>query len=354
MSRADNGPASDEYALVPATSVGHKALGAFVARIWPEEAPERRIRTWWWKRAGPSFAVAAVHQQSGAMAGLCGGRHCEWIIANKSFPAVAICDWYVSAEHAGKGIGKRLVEHFTAPERFLYAFSISDAAIVNFKKLGWTGPHYSLLMLLPVPPIIARYAFGAPKEGLELQDHELVNGAALGALGLDLEHVETLRTKDATAHMRRGTDDWSWRLSVCGERRYRVCVARRAGEPVGYVVVRRITEGRSRQLQKLRAAIISDLVAAKDDPAVLHALASRAVAIAANLKAMTLVTATTARAHQDALAKAGFLTPASPLLGRQLRDRAPQFMWLPRGAGSTLTAGAMALTFADVAVDLDL
>jgi GNAT superfamily N-acetyltransferase len=355
MSHPNETRSADDYELVPATSVAHDRLAAFVAMIWPEQAVEERIRAFWWKRAGPTFAVAAVHRPSGAMAGLCGGRHCEWTIAERPLPAVAICDWYVSPQHAGKGIGKRLVQHFDAPERFLYAFSISDAAIANFQKLGWAGPYRSSVGLLLIPPLIARHlAFLSAPNGLALQDYALAGGQPLGALGAALDHIETLRSRDAPPHMRRDAADWSWRLSVCGERRYRFCVASRDGQPVGYVVVRQMTPGRSRRLDRLGAAIITDLVAANDDPAILRTLAARAVAIAAELHALVVVTATTTPAHQRALARMGFVSPALPLAGRFLLERSPQFMWLPRGAASALRADAMALSFADVAIDLDL
>ena len=141
---------------------------------------------------------------------------------------------------------------------------------------------------------------------------------------------------------------------MCGERRYHICVARRDGNPVGYVAVRRMTPGRSRGLDRLRAAINTDLAAVDDDAALLGALAGEAVALAANLGARAMLTATTAPAHRAALAGIGFISPATPLVGRVLAPRAPQFMWLPRGAGQGLVAGDLSLSFADVAIDLDL
>lgn len=355
MSHPSQKSAGDDYVLVPATTVADEQLAVFAATIWPRQAPDDRIRSFWWRRAGPNFAVAAVHRPSGEMAGLCGGRHCEWSIDGKAIPAVAICDWYVAPRHAGKGIGKRLVQHFDAPDRFLYAFSISDAAIANFKKLGWAGPYRSSLGLLLIPPQISRHlALFSPPDGLTLQDYDLAGGQPLGALGADLDLIDALRSRDASAHMRRGAAEWSWRLSVCGERRYRFCVVRRGGQPIGYVVVRRMMAGRSRRLDRLRAAIITDIVAVGDDPTVLRTLASRAVAIAAELRALVVVTATTAHAERGALARMGFVSPALPLLGRFLLDRSPQFMWLPRAAASALGAGDLSLTFADVAIDLDL
>jgi GNAT superfamily N-acetyltransferase len=289
------------------------------------------------------------------MAGLCGGRPCEWSIAGQTLPAVAICDWYVSPAHAGKGIGKRLVQHFDAPDRFLYAFSISDAAIANFKKLGWQGPCASSIMLLPLPRFAHMALRFAKSDGnLELVDRDVAGGGQLDGLGSALDDIEAARGPTAPAHMRRGAKDWSWRLSICGERRYRFCLARRAGRPVGYVVVRRMMQGRSSRLDMLRPVMVTDLVAVNDDPEVLRTLALKAVEIATELRAAIVVTATTTALHRTSLTRVGFFSPALPLIGRLLARRSPQFMWMPRGPAAALSAIAMTLTFADVAIDLDL
>jgi len=342
------------YALVPATSVDPAALLAFAAAIWPELDPQARVRAFWWRRAGPEQAVAAVARDGGAMAGLCGGRHCVFRIGGRSVPAVAICDWYVVPAHVGRGLGKHLVHSFATPQRFLYAFSISDAAIANFQKIGWVGPYRSSLQLLLIPPALARHlARLRPRAELRFEFVERAGGQPLGDLGDALDRIEAARG-DAGARMRRDAAEWAWRLSVCGERRYLFAVAFRDGAPAGYVAVRRMTAGRSRTLDRLRAAIITDLAAVAGDAAVLDALACQAVALAADLGAGAILTATTAAAHRRALARIGFWSPATPLVGRLLTPRAPQFMWLPQGPGEGLTSDDLDLSFADVAIDLDL
>jgi GNAT superfamily N-acetyltransferase len=344
-----------DYDLVPAKSVAERRLVDFAAAVWPDRSPHEHFLAGWWTRANPADAVAALHRSTGEMAGICGGRPCEWTIAGQFVPAVAICDWYVAPAHAGKGLGKRLVQNFQLPGRFLYAFSISEAAIANFKKLGWEGPFRSALMIVPVPRLVAiPWSLTAGRSGLELRDHEMGEGEPLGALAPDLDQIEASRGGHEPAHMRRGAQDWSWRLSLCGNRRYRFCVARQAGRPVGYVVTRAMAPGSSRQLGGLRASLVTDLVAVDDDPKVLGALARRSVAIAGELRAAIAVVATTATAHRAALARAGFLSPSFPVLGPMLARRAPQFMWLPGGQFVSLSAENVAMTFADAAVDLDL
>lgn len=346
---------SSDYALVPANSIDEGRLIDFAKTVWPDQGPHYRMLSSWWRRAEPHCAVAAVHQPTGAMAGLCGGRPCEWSIADRSLSAIAICDWYVAPDHAGKGLGKRLVQHFDTPERFLYAFSISGAAIANFKKLGWKGPYTSSIMVLPLPRLVGiLLSLRAVSKDVEIYEQDIAAGKPLGELAAVLDYIEASRGHNAPAHMQRGAKDWSWRLSVCGEHRYRFCIARRKGVPVGYTVVRPIMPGRSRRLGKLKAAIIADLVAVGDDPSVLRTLARRAIKVTAELGAVIVLTATTTLAHRNALAAMGFISPGFPLIGRLLERRSPQFMWLPRDLASPLTADNMALTFADVAIDLDL
>ena len=343
-----------DYAFVPARSVGDDDLVKFAAAAWPERPPYERVLASWWRRADPSCAVAAVHAPSGAMAALCAARPSEWVIGGSPVTGRAICEWYVTPDHAGKGIGKRLVQHFARPERFLYAFAMSEAAAVNFSKLGWNGPYASTLLALPFPRLARLPMSLLPRSSaLTLEDHVIDPHSGIGALAADFDRIEQTRAT-AFARMRRGADEWAWRLTVCGERQYHICLARRDGVQIGYVVVRRMTPGASRILGRREGAIITDLVAAADQPAVLRVLARRAVAIAGQWGVVVLLMATTLPAHRRALAASGFLSSSWPVLSRVLGRAAPIFMWAPTGPGAPLTADYLALTFADSDVDLNL
>jgi len=342
-----------DYAFVPAKSVGDDDLVAFAAAAWPERPPYERVLASWWRRADPSCAVAAVHEASGAMAALCAARPAAWIIGGKAATGRAICEWYVAPAHAGKGIGKRLVQHYARPDRYLYAFAMSEAAAVNFTKLGWKGPYSSALLALPLPRLAAIPLSLIGPGGVAFEFHVVEADQGVGALAADFDRIEASR--DSTlARMRRGGDEWSWRFAVCGARQYHVCLARRAGAPIGYVVVRRMMPGASRMLGRHEGALITDLVAIDDDPKALRALARQAVAIAARLRVVVLLMATTLPAHRRALLAAGFLSPRLPLVGRLLGRAAPIFMWSPVGPGAPLTENDVALTFADSDVDLNL
>jgi Acetyltransferase (GNAT) family len=371
------------YDFVPANSIDQAHLIAFSAAVWPDR-PADQLVSRWWRRAEPSCATAAVHQATGAMAGFCSARPSDWVINGRTVSTVAICDWYVHPAHAGNGLGKFLLRRFETVDKFVFAFSLSDAAVANFKKLGWAGPHRACLMLLPLPTITKfRAALFAGRTAVELQNWVIESAElsavpgkrglvqhqdrvsldnqcglplgpahALGALGPQLDRIEGHRLSDATAHMRRGEAEWQWRLSVCGARSYHFCLAHRAGEPVGYVALRRLMPGSSRQLGPIPGAIITDLVAVDDQPAVLQALATRAATVASKLGALVVLAVTSRPNQRKALVSAGFLSPDVPLLGRALTRRSPQYMWVPKGAGRHISARTIALNFADSDVDL--
>jgi GNAT superfamily N-acetyltransferase len=341
------------YAFVAADSIDDDNLLAFAAATWPEHADAEKILANWWRRPQPKCAVAAVHAATGAMVGVCAGLPSTWIIAGQSHAAIAISVWYVAPQHAGKGLGKRLVQQYEAPGVFMHTFSISDAAVANFSKLGWVGPYGSSLMMLPLPRLAALPFALLGRRGLDLQDNAVDSATLPAALAADLDRIEAGRLH-APAHMRRRAEDWSLHLSIAGARGYRFCVAHRRGEPVGYVVVRRLTPGSSNQLGKLAAAMITDLVAVNDDPTVLRALAARAVKVAGELGGAIVLTATTALAHRKALSGLGFVSPATPGLGRFLERRAPRFMWVPSGIAAAFKPESLAMTFADSDLDFSL
>jgi hypothetical protein len=343
------------YVVVPATSIAEDTLIAFAASLGPRAPSSDQILSSWWRRAEPHCAVAMVHEETRAMVGLCGGRPCEWSIGGQQVSTVAICDWFVAPGHAGKLIGKRILQHFYRPDRMLYGFSVSDVAVAYVQRLGWVGPYSSCLMVAPLPRVSSTaLSFLRCPRNLEFSDHVVSGGEPLGPLAADLDRIESSRAPSSPDHMRRGSEEWSWRLSICGDRSYHFCIARRAGEPAGYVVVRRMEGGRVPQLGKHAAALITDLAAVDDDPKLLRALAGRALAIAGKLRAVAALTITTIPAHRRALAVTGFVSPAFPLIGRALSRRSPVFVWLPKGPASQLKADGVSLTFADAAVDFDL
>jgi hypothetical protein len=340
-----------DYMLVPAASVDAKRLLAFDAVVRPQRQPRDRILASWWRRAAPECAIAAIHTPTGSMVGICGGRPSTWIVASRCIPATGICEWFVHPAHFGKGIGKRMVQQFGAPGRFLYTFVISEAAIANFKRLGWVGPYVAPMLARPLPSLRASFRSNTD---FNLQSFLVTARDMPAAVAGILDRIEATRITSACARMRRDGQELSWRLSLSDERQYRFTVANRASEPVGYVAVRRATRGTNRLMDRLHAVLVTDLVAVDDDAAVLRLLARSAAASAGQLGAAVALATTTVPAHQEALTAAGFLSAHMPLLGSMLAAHSPRFMWLADGPAAELTPDRIALTFADSDADFNL
>ncbi len=343
-----------DYELIPARAVDDIRLLAFAQSVLHGDNPERLMDAWW-RRAECSCATAAMHRPSGDIAGLCVARPSQWAIGQERHSAVAICGWYVSPAHTGQRIGQHLVNQFQTSRQLVYAFSISDDAIRAFERLGWVGPYRSSLMVLPVPRL-ARIAHRLLRrnDNLTLDEYDVETPSLPESLGEALERVDNYMARSTYAHMRRGRDEWEWRMGVCGPRRYWFCVASQDGVTVGYIAARRVTPGSSRILGKREATIITDLVAPHNNPALSRALVARAVSFAGGNGAVVALAATTVPNYRTAYASLGFLSPDFPILGRRLARSAPQFMWLPRAPGADLTAVTMSLSLSDSDVDLNL
>jgi Acetyltransferase (GNAT) family len=347
---ADSGlsiPPFGDYIFVPGRclSEGDLLRFAVTARTGADERLLRR----WWRRADPACAVAAIHAPTASLAGLCCGRPGQWQIAGQAVPSLAICDWYVGPAHAGRGLGKRMVEAFAASDRLLYAYAISEAAAVNFKKLGWLGPHAASLLVLPLPGVqLARPAAAEPP-GVILQEHTAASEPELRPLCAFLESVDAADAR--AARMLRDGQEWSWRLAVGAPRSYRFAVLQRHSTPVGYVALRRVSR---RLFGVLPTAAITDFIAVDDEEMVLHRLAVAARKIATDLRVWLLIAATSRMPHRRALRRAGFLSTRVPLLGRLPGPRDPAFMWAPHGPGSQLTAPAVSLSLSESDLDLNL
>jgi hypothetical protein len=256
--------------------------------------------------------------------------------------------WFVAPDHAGRGLGKRLVGHFDAPGRLLHAFSISEAAAVNFQRLGWTAPVASSLLLLPVPRLAAWRRRGT----VECREEIVHDGELPAALADVLDRVEEERPP--STRMRRGAAEWTWRLRIMPESTYRFGVAYAGARPVGYVAVRQMRRGSTRLPRHLNAAMVSDLVVPGGDPEVLRALGLRAAAFAVALDARVLLAVTTSGSQRCALRSLGFLGPSVPVAGRLLQRAAPQFTWAQTAVTAGLSPADVDLTFADADLDFNL
>src|SRR5947209_2802819 len=82
----------------------------------------------------------------------------------------------------------------------------------------WNGPYTSTLLALPFPRLARLPMSLLPRSSaLKLEDHVIDPHSGVGALAADFDRIEQTRAT-AFARMRRGANEWAWRLTVCGER----------------------------------------------------------------------------------------------------------------------------------------
>ena len=349
---ADPDGDADGYEFVPAKYVPVDRLNEFARAVLPD-ATGNRCGDEWWRATGDECCVAAVHGRSGAVAALCAGRPSRWFINGSEIEAVAICGWYVAPGHGGRSLGRRTLASLRTEGRFVYAFSISELAISAFRKVGWTGPVQTTLSIQALPGIFRHcYRQGTRSADLTSTRYGIEAGIVPEGLAAAFDHIDAQDL--AQARMCRDCREWRWRLSIRPHRFYAISVAERNGVPAGYVAVREPTPGKSRLLDRLHAALVVDLNAPGDDPAVLELLAREASALAAGLGARAILAATISPAHRNAFHAAGHFSSATPVVGSILRRSAPKMMWLATGAGANIDPDHLMLSFADSDVDLNL
>lgn len=338
----------DTFVFRPIRELEHAAVLDFGQRTWGADAA-RRVRESWWLTSDHAHALAAVDQASGRIAGMVVGVPSAWPVPGGSGlePTISICGWYVAPDFAGKGLGKLLVRSFEPAATALNTLSISEAAIRNFSKLGWTGPFRSQLLLLPLPGW-RRRPKGAGK--LSLRRFTICDGHVAPALAEALDQIEAERPSHV---FRRARPAAAWRshLSVRPGRTYRFSIIDRAGMPIGMFASRAGDSQAGRMYRMARLHYLCDVVLNAADPAARNFLAA-SLGPASPRDAGALLFCTTRADLAEALGMHGWLDRDSPVIGPRLAEKAPQYMLAARLG--PLPGDQAELTFSDSDVDLNI
>lgn len=339
--------ADSGFALRPIRELDDAAVRDFAERTWGDDAA-RRVAEGWWLRSDHAAAIAAVEPASGRIAGMVVGVPSRWPIpGGGTASTISICGWYVAPDFAGKGLGKLLVRSFEPEATALNALSISEAAIRNFSKLGWTGPFRSRLLLLPLPGWRA-----APRaaSGLALRTYLVSGGQMPEALAISLDRIEADRP---ATRFRRARTAQSWRshLSVRPDRTYRFGVIERDCVPIGMFASRAGDNQAGRMYRLARLHYLTDVVLNPDDRAALDFLAA-SIAPTVPRHAGALLVCTSRADLAAALGRHGWLGEDSSGIGPRLAEKAPQYMLA--GELAALPGEQAEFTFADSDVDLNI
>ena len=338
----------DAFDLVSARTVASAALQDFARAVWGEQE-HNDILGQWWLTSKFGDATAAIDRASGRVAGLCVAVPSSWQLpGGQREAAVSICGWYVAPDFTGRGLGKTLVGSFAERAPLFNALSISDAAIVNFAKLGWVGPFTTRLRLLPLPrlkqwrrPRSTIYSTRRFAASADRMPAELANA---------LDTIDAARPA-SQLRRRRCASDWREHLAARPTRAPYFTIIADRGEPIGYFIVRPTDAEAGRPYRAARLHYVSDLILNRLDADVIdYAMAS--IAAAAPWSAGALLLCTSNDDIAAAASRAGWLDEQSPVLGARLAAKAPKYML---GGGLVGFADAdIHLSFADSDVDLNI
>lgn len=335
------------FALRPIREVDRDLVLDFGQRTWGEHGAEE-IQSKWWLTSDHADATAAVDEASGRIAGMVVAVPGLWPLPDGTLArTVSICGWFVAPDFAGRGLGKLLVRSFDDRAPCQNALSISDAAISNFRKLGWSGPYSTRLLLLPFP---GWRRSPEPNDGLALRSYD-VRGADLPAeLAEALDRIEALRPTDQIRRARTAAD-WRSHLGVRPSRVQHFHVVSRDGEPIGAFVIR-ATDGEAGSLyRRTRLHYVTDVVLNTRDGESLRFLAE-SMGPAAPGSAGALLLCTSSEPIANAAQASAWLSERSAGIGPRLAAKAPRYML---GGGLAAVSGAdVVMTFTDSDVDLNI
>lgn len=333
--------------------VPRAAVARFADEVWGEDTGDT-IQDRWWMNGHPELAIAAVDGQTGDIAGICVAVPSAWYLCGVTVSAVSICGWFVSPRYQGLGLGKSLVGSFSDVAPCMNAFSISEAAIQNFRKLGWIGPFSSWLRVLPFP-LMRRFVLRRRRRTTNLNSRNYCAGAGNlpAELSDALDQIDTNKPDAVFRHKRRASD-WNFHFACRPERWFDFRVVYRDSNPIGYFALRRADHHAARAYRRLRLHYVTDLVLnTTDDDAIRFLFDELAAAGAAHGAGALLLCTTSSVIAQGAIAS-GWLSEGTPLVGSTLARKAPLHM---QGEGFTelhASIDRIHLTFADSDMDFNI
>lgn len=301
-----HGDITDEFVVRPYAGGDRARLIELLQQVWPNRRPiEPHVdRRWWWQFPEPPIVVIA-DRRSEQLAGVCAYMPFPLFSRGRGRSAAWFVDFYVLQEHQGRGFGRRLTR--AVQDRFSVTASLSQTAMAwrVFQKLGWRDRAAVQIAMHPWPkPWMFRSG-----SGYELSRHPI---DAKLPVKSDLDALWAAVMEAYPAIASRTSEELVRRYSSHGGRAYDLICARRGGQCAGYMVVR-------------SPGLIVDVLARPDDAGAFKAMLSEAGRHLIELGARRLYCLATPQAWRRVLARHGFLSAGTPVLGARLES---QTKWL--------------------------
>jgi len=319
---------TDEFVVRPYAVADRARVLELLRQVWPNRRPlEPHVdRRWWWQFPEPPLFVLE-DRRTGALAGLCAWMPFALRCSGRERTAAWFVDFYVLPNHQGKGSGPRLTQ--AVQERFSLTASLSQTAMAwrVFQKLGWRERTRVPLAMHPWPK---RWMFPA-RAG-----HTVTRGPVLPGLPME-RAVDALWARVASAYpaiATRTSGHLLTRYADHGGRRYEIACGYRGAECVGYAITRLVDGRDARSASGRTTGLIVDVLTHPQDADAFAALLSESCRRLIDQGATRLYCLITPAPFRRVLARHGFLSPETPLLGRRLHSQDKWLTWFAAdGAG---------------------
>ena len=297
---------------------------------------------WWWQWDEPPLYVVEDPAR-GTLAGLCAYIPFTLRTNGMELPSAWFVDFYVLPDYQSKGLGKRLTEAVQTRHDVTASLSQTAMAYRVFQKLGWSERSPVTLYVHPFP----RAWMFRPRS----TQHRIVTAAIDASLPVWLD-VDALwmRVRGAFPGLAvRTSATLLARYATRGDCRYILVGAYRGQALVGYMIVR-VVDALSNAARPSQGLIVDYLVH-PDDTTAFGALLSEAASTLVDRGVNRIYAISTLPACQRVLRARGFLSPATPLLGRSLKGNTKWFTYAAREGTSSPVPAKWHLTLGDCDLD---
>ncbi len=291
-------------------------LRAFIREVWSEKPEAVFDNRWWWRSPSPPLFVA-VDAQSECIVGMCAHIPFALRIGEIERQSAWFVDFFVSPEQQGKGIGKLLTQEVMKRFPVTASLAQSDAAWFAFKKLHWNDRSIAKLYLHLAPALW----HGSDT----LQSAGITVSARIWGSSLPLEVANELDAFWLAARSQfdaisvRDSQTLQLRYGGFDRRDYRMLLAHREGELVGYMVCRTLPRNSLRSLRR-SIGLVADYLILNDDPAVFRTLLKFAAKVSVGAGARAVLCMSNGSRTAAVLSRAGYIYSGTPLIGRKLRS----------------------------------
>jgi GNAT superfamily N-acetyltransferase len=292
-----------------------ESLRDFVRELWSDRPVEVFANRWWW-RYSIAPLIVAVDEQTNRIVGMCAYIPFQLHSGGTDQRAAWFVDFFVAPDQQGKGIGKSLTREVMNQFPVTASLLQSDAAWAAFRKLRWNARSYAKLYLHVAPALWHGSAKWRRSSRITVSSQPYTSALSPDiATRVDRLWRSTCGSYDAIAV--RDSTSLNDRYARLVQRRYRLFLAYRDDQLIGYMISRVLPKNSLRSFRRSFGLVVDYLIL-NDDPDVFRALLGNAAEASVAERARAMMCMSTRNVIGRVLARAGYLHSGTPLIGRKL------------------------------------